>query len=188
MNKLDRMELRRTEWIILATAVPLLGLFMLSGCTLFRSTDYKMPDLPPIPEPSPALQEAERQALDFGAKVLAKVADEGVPPAQPLVQQAAEATQAGRARMGNPANPIVLPSFGQRSGEMDRQVGEIRAELALLRIRVAQWREKYGQALGAPIRRRPSSGRCQSGPCSCLPAGRWWRLCCWASSRWCCCG
>jgi len=51
-----------------------------------------------------------------------------------------------------------LPSFGQRSEEMDRQVGEIRAELALLRIRVAQWREKYGQALGAPMKKETVIG------------------------------
>ena len=129
----------------------LLVLCMFTGCTLFRSTDYKMPDLPTLPEPPADLQEAERAALQYADDVLGLVALEGAQPAQPLVQQGQETARAGRARLGAPAEPLALPPVTERSAEADDVIATIRAALLAHRGDEVQWRRDYGQARGEPM-------------------------------------
>ena len=130
----------------------------LSGCTLFRSTGYKMPDLPTLPEPSAELQEAERVALQYGEDVLGLVAQKGAQPAQPLVQQGQEAVRAGRARLGEPAEPIPLPPITARNEEMDRRLEEIGTGLLDYRKGEVDWRRDYGRARGEPLEKETVIG------------------------------
>lgn len=115
-----------------------------------------------MPEPSAELVEGERTAWRFVDDLLGTVAHEGAEPGQPLVQQGQDAARAGRARIGEPAKAVPLPSMAERSPEMDGVIAGIGDELLAKRKADAEFRKDYGKTRTEPLEKTTVVGALSS--------------------------